>query len=311
MARGRVIDKEIHSSEVLGNLAIEARYLYKGIIVHSDDDGRMKATAKYLKAVIYPFDEGLRTETVKAWRDSLFVASLIVLYAVDGQEYLYHPNWRKWQPIRDDRYKPSQLPKPTTENEMKKIGLPPVDNSQKIDGVATSRQPSDNQGATLLNPTLPNSTLLKSFGSDKAEPKGGSKRRKKPTPEGYSEAVAHILASYKTKKGANYPFSNIDGAILKRGLMCYGLAEIKALWDIFLKGNWDFEKDGKLVHLPHDLLTFQLKWTRLIDDKEWKPLTEKYRGEISPTIKIQFQSVPHANHQAQKLEAFRKAETLK
>jgi hypothetical protein len=86
------------------------------LIVHSDDDGRMKANPKHIKALIYPFDHGLRTDDLQESLCALHNAKLISLYQVDGKDYLYHPNWEKWQPIRKDRYKPSDCPPPPPQN---------------------------------------------------------------------------------------------------------------------------------------------------------------------------------------------------
>lgn len=119
MARGRVIDKSIHSSADLGDLKIEVRYFYKGLIIHADDDGRLRANPKHLKALIFPFDEGLRTDTISEWLEILHASGLICLYAVGEKLYLYHPNWKNWQPLRSDRYKPSDCPDP-------KSGIPKV-----------------------------------------------------------------------------------------------------------------------------------------------------------------------------------------
>lgn len=110
MARGRVIDKSIHLNEQLAGIPIEARYLYKGMIVHADDEGRMKASPAILKALIFPFDEATRIDTVKRWRDILASSGVIKLFAAGGQEYLVHPNWDRWQPLRKDRVRPSDCP---------------------------------------------------------------------------------------------------------------------------------------------------------------------------------------------------------
>lgn len=110
---GRVVHKEIHDNEQLAELDINCRYLYVSMIVHADDQGRMKANPKSLKALIFPFDEAIRISSIKDWRDKLSATGLIQLYAADGQDYLVHPNWEKWQPLRKDRVKESNLPSPS------------------------------------------------------------------------------------------------------------------------------------------------------------------------------------------------------
>lgn len=146
MASGRLIYKTFHTNEQLSDLNVEQRYLYLSLIVHSDDDGRMKAEPKFIKALVFPFDFELRTDTLQESLCALHNAKLIVLYLVDGKQYLYHPNWTKWQPLRKDRYKPSDCPAP--------------DRGKQLDNqMATECKPSDT--ITQPNLTQPNQTRLK------------------------------------------------------------------------------------------------------------------------------------------------------
>ena len=39
MARGRIIDREFFSHEILGEMSLMCRYLYQGLIVFADDEG--------------------------------------------------------------------------------------------------------------------------------------------------------------------------------------------------------------------------------------------------------------------------------
>ena len=77
MARGRIIDKTLYTNESLAEVSMEARYLYIGLIVFSDDDGRMKANPKYIKAVIFPFDDAIRINSISQLRDELVRAGLV------------------------------------------------------------------------------------------------------------------------------------------------------------------------------------------------------------------------------------------
>lgn len=111
MARGRMIDREIYAHEILAELEIPARYFYHGIIVWADDDGRIKASPKYLKAKIFPCD-AIEDSIVSDWIKKLVATGLIRIYSVDGTDYIEHPKWSQWQTIRGDRYKPSDCPPP-------------------------------------------------------------------------------------------------------------------------------------------------------------------------------------------------------
>lgn len=135
MASGRVIHKVLHSNPQLCDLSIPERYFYVSVVVHADDEGRMRANPKHLKALLFPFDQTLRPETITDWLFALQAAGLVNLYAVDGKEYLYHPNWKMWQTIRSDRFKPSDCPNPSS-------GIPLVNQAPR--------------NLTLPNPTQPN-----------------------------------------------------------------------------------------------------------------------------------------------------------
>lgn len=114
MSGRRMVYDKLFSNEELSDVPVEARYLYIAMIVHADDDGRMRADAKYLKVKAFPFDS-CRTEDVLGWRNELSIKTkLICIYESEGKEYLYHPHWHKWQILRKDRMKPSDCPEPAT-----------------------------------------------------------------------------------------------------------------------------------------------------------------------------------------------------
>lgn len=108
-----MIDKEISSNVDLGRLSRDARLLYALSIVHADDEGRMRAEGVYLKGKVFPYDDDLTSTKVQELRNQLASIGQITLYTKAGKEYLCHPNWDRWQPIRKDREKPSDCPAPT------------------------------------------------------------------------------------------------------------------------------------------------------------------------------------------------------
>lgn len=162
MARGRMLDREFYHNIQLSELDVQVRYLYIGTIVFADDDGRLRAHPKYLKALIYPLDEVIRTDTVKSWRDQLAACGLIQVYAAGDQEYLVHPNWSKWQTIRKDRYTPSDCPSPSPKcnhpDKLTQTSNSTDDVAQNDNQAVTSAQPSGNQRLPQPNLTKPNLT---------------------------------------------------------------------------------------------------------------------------------------------------------
>jgi len=127
MARGRIIDREFFSHEQLGELSLKCRYFYLGLIVFADDEGRLKGSPKYLKAKIFPYDE-VSENDIKKMVDQLVDQRLLVGYQVETNVYFQHPKWEKWQPIRKDRFKPSDCPSSVdgipVVNQMATVGIP-------------------------------------------------------------------------------------------------------------------------------------------------------------------------------------------
>lgn len=131
MARGRIIDREIFTHEDLMEMPIEVRYLYHGLIVWADDEGRMKSNPKYLKAKIFPSDNISESKIIDMV-NQMTTNGLLLGYRVGDEAFVQHPNWDRWQFIRKDRFKPSNYPHP-----------PPlsVDGQPMVNQMSTNGQP--------------------------------------------------------------------------------------------------------------------------------------------------------------------------
>lgn len=106
----RMITPEIWYNEKFTSQTDTGRLLFIGIFSNADDDGRLKASAKYLKAHIFPYDEDKKLDLIQQLRDELNKSGLINVYSTNGKEYLELPGWREHQLIRKDRYKTSPIP---------------------------------------------------------------------------------------------------------------------------------------------------------------------------------------------------------
>lgn len=106
----RMITPEIWFNEKVASLPDAGRLLFIGIFSNADDDGRLKASAKFLKAHIFPYDDDKVCRLVEELRDKCAQAGLIRLYTNGTQEFLDIPGWHEHQQIRKDRYSPSKLP---------------------------------------------------------------------------------------------------------------------------------------------------------------------------------------------------------
>lgn len=229
MASSRLINKAIYTNAQLGELDINIRYFYKALIVHADDEGRLRANTKHLKALIFPFDEGLRTDTLSEWLEKLQASGLVCLYAVGGKEYLYHPNWKNWQTIRGDRFKPSDCPCPQNVNQM-----------------TTRCQPSDNQMATNgchlgTEPNLTKPNLTKPI---------------KDPPENLAGFSKEFVEKAEKAKALGFNIYQLSGSFYKQSNLSDKLPEavLSAVLD-------EFEKRGESVeeHWPYFLRVLQSK----------------------------------------------------
>lgn len=143
MARGRMIDRELFCHEKLMDLDIRIRYFYVGLIVYADDEGRIKANPKYLKAKIFPGDFLTENDLIQMLK-SLSELGIILVYQVVDTPYIQHPKWTTWQKIRSDRLRPSDCPPP---NENASLLITFNDDNQ----MSTKCQPDVNQMATQVN----------------------------------------------------------------------------------------------------------------------------------------------------------------
>lgn len=92
MARKRMINPLIWTSEQFGKLTNDERMLFIGIISNADDEGKLRGSPLSLKAAIFPFDS-FSPETVREWRDKLQEVKLIVIYEIESIEYIHIPKF--------------------------------------------------------------------------------------------------------------------------------------------------------------------------------------------------------------------------
>jgi len=153
-----MIDPQIWRNEKVGSLPDAGRLLFIGIFSQADDDGRLKASPRFLMANIFPYDKDKTEEDIKCLRDQCAELELIRLYTNSKEEYLDIPGWSEHQQIRKDRYNASTLP-----------------NFDKSDNQPTTdEKPSGNHLATADQPNLIKSSLVKS----NTPPKGGARTKR-------------------------------------------------------------------------------------------------------------------------------------
>ncbi len=110
MSRERFIAPEFWSDPKVGKLSPLERLLFIGCFSNADDEGRLPGNPAWLRATILPYDE-VTPADVQKMRDHLVsLFHKLVLYEVDGDEYLAFLNWDKYQKPKYKR--PSKIPAP-------------------------------------------------------------------------------------------------------------------------------------------------------------------------------------------------------
>lgn len=122
MARKRMIDPGIWKSEQVCGLTASQFQLYIFLISSSDDEGRLRVAEEVWRREINLFHPWTAARMAKEL-EAIYNAGLVLAYVVDGETYLFHPNWRRYQWL--NRPTASRLP------------VPPADLAQNTHRVVT------------------------------------------------------------------------------------------------------------------------------------------------------------------------------
>lgn len=90
----------------------KAQKTYIFLIVLADDDGRLKGDSDWLRIKIFPYDTSVTVDDMRSFIKEIVKAGLITWYKKDNDYFIQHPNWEKFQILRADRKKDSDIPPP-------------------------------------------------------------------------------------------------------------------------------------------------------------------------------------------------------
>ena len=111
MAKARMLHKTISTSSQVNKLSLPARLLFTWAIAHADDDGRLRGDPEYIKATVVPMVRW-SFKKIERYLEEMYQIGLIYLWTnpKTSEWFVEFINWKKYQSIKSDRYKPSYLP---------------------------------------------------------------------------------------------------------------------------------------------------------------------------------------------------------
>lgn len=104
MVYGKIFD-----SNQVNALQIRERLLYIALIIFADDKGYFRADGWYWKRHVFYEDRGISVAVVQKMIKRIEDGGLIVLYPTQDGPCGSHPNWHRYQILRKDRCRPSDI----------------------------------------------------------------------------------------------------------------------------------------------------------------------------------------------------------
>ena len=99
MARKRMVDPAMFTSESVASLPIATRYTWVGLLCYLDDTGRGKDNAALVKASVWPLDDSYTARKVAADLSRLVDEGMLCRYECCGSRQFHAPAWESWQKI--------------------------------------------------------------------------------------------------------------------------------------------------------------------------------------------------------------------
>lgn len=108
MARKRMIDPSIWQSEDFGKLSNLAKVVFIGLFSLADDEGRGRANPMYLKSILFPYNEKMRSTDVEVALSEISRNMSILFYSYNESNYYSLLSWNTFQKI--DKPTESKIP---------------------------------------------------------------------------------------------------------------------------------------------------------------------------------------------------------
>ena len=170
----RVIKDSIRTSKSVNALSDFQFRVWLYLITYVDDYGRGSADPELLKGLVFTRRKGVTEVQIQKAIADLANAGMINLYEVDGEPFLYFPNWHEHQRIRDCKPK---FPAPPGDDSLRQSAAscgesPPESESESESEYSTNPNTSsctEQQAAPVLSLPLNDKTEFPVFEADVAE----------------------------------------------------------------------------------------------------------------------------------------------
>ncbi len=166
MARARMLHKSISSSEQVNKLSLQARLLFTWTIAHADDEGRIKGSPEYIKAIVVPMTRW-SFKRIRDYLEEIKNEGLIYYWNENNEWFIEFIKWNNFQSIRKDRQIPSTLPSfseindnhLTSKSLLTDSQLPTQYNIGESKRIEVNKS-EDNAGQTIADKYTSNSKLI-------------------------------------------------------------------------------------------------------------------------------------------------------
>lgn len=120
MARIRTIKPKFFDDVKVGRISRDARLLYIGLWVFSDDIGVVVGDTVWLKSKIFPYDQ-IQVQQFEKWMNELVINGFICLLSYNGERFIYLPNFTRHQVINKPNTNDLNIPKDLIDSEQERI----------------------------------------------------------------------------------------------------------------------------------------------------------------------------------------------
>ncbi|WP_079218912.1 hypothetical protein [Herbaspirillum robiniae] len=220
MARARNIKPGMYKNEDLAECSIWARYIFPGIWMMADREGRLEDRPKRIKVELLPYDEGTDVDSLL---NELETRGFILRYSVDGQGYIQVLKFSEHQ-TPHVREQASTYPSPPC---MVQSTAKVVPDTCLDDNEASPRSPDSLIPSSLIPDTgLEDSTPQ---ASAPAKPKRTRKAAATPLPEDF--CISENVRTWAREKGHQHLERHFESFVTKVKAKGYTYAD----WDAALR----------------------------------------------------------------------------